>query len=32
VIAEVEHHLGELFPRVGFLVTTLAGTNRGTCQ
>ena len=28
VIAKVEHHLGELFPRVGFIVTTLSGTNR----
>jgi hypothetical protein len=28
VIAKVEHHLGELFPRVGFIVTTLIGTNR----
>jgi hypothetical protein len=28
VIAKVEHHLGELFPRVGFVVTTLTGTNR----
>ena len=28
VIAKVEHHLGELFPRVGFIVTTLTGTNR----
>lgn len=28
VIAEVEHHLGELFPRGGFIVTTLTGTNR----
>ena len=27
VIAKVEHHLGELFPRVGFIVTTLTGTN-----
>jgi hypothetical protein len=26
VIAKVEHHLGELFPRVGFIVTTLTGT------
>jgi hypothetical protein len=25
VIATVEHHLGELFPRVGFIVTTLTG-------
>src|SRR5215472_6675090 len=28
VIAKVEHHLGELFPRVGFIVTNLSGTNR----
>jgi hypothetical protein len=28
VIAKVEHHLGELFPRVGFIVTALTGTNR----
>ncbi len=28
VIAKVEHHLGDLFPRVGFIVTTLTGTNR----
>src|SRR3989441_1011492 len=28
VIVKVEHHLGELFPRVGFIVTTLTGTNR----
>ena len=28
VIAKVEHHLGELFPRVGFIVTTLTGANR----
>jgi hypothetical protein len=28
VIAEVEHHLGALFPRVGFIATTLSGTNR----
>jgi len=27
VIAKIEHHLGELFPRVGFIVTTLTGTN-----
>jgi Transposase DDE domain group 1 len=25
---KVEHHLGELFPRVGFIVNTLTGTNR----
>ena len=28
VIAKIEHHLGELFPRVGFIVTTLTGTTR----
>ena len=27
VLAKVEHHLGELFPRLGFIVTTLTGTN-----
>jgi hypothetical protein len=38
VIAKVEHHLGELFPRVGFIVTTLTGTvvrfynQRGTAE
>ena len=32
VIAKVEHHLGELFPRVGFLVTTLTGTNRAVVR
>jgi hypothetical protein len=31
VVAKIEHHLGELFPRVGFIVTTLTGTNRGGC-
>jgi len=29
VIAKVEHHLGELFPRVGFIVTTLTGGKPG---
>src|SRR5437867_10269539 len=28
VIAKVEHHFGELFPRVGFIVATLTATNR----
>src|SRR5262249_20778543 len=28
VIAKIEHHLGELFPRVGFIVTTLTAMNR----
>jgi len=32
VIAKVEHHLGELFPRVGFTVTTLTGTNRAVVR
>jgi hypothetical protein len=31
VIAKVEHHLGELFPRVGFIVT-LTGTNRAVVR
>jgi Transposase DDE domain group 1 len=32
VIAKVEHHLGELFPRVGFIVTTLTGPNRAVVR
>ena len=32
VIAKVEHHLGEPFPRVGFIVTTLTGTNRAVVR
>jgi len=32
VIAKVEHHLGELFPRVGFIVTTLTGTSRAVVR
>jgi len=32
VIAKIEHHLGELFPRVGFIVTTLTGTNRAVIR
>ena len=32
VTAKVEHHLGELFPRVGFIVTTLTGTNRAVVR
>jgi Transposase DDE domain group 1 len=28
VIAKIEHHLGELFPRAGFIVTSLTGANR----
>jgi hypothetical protein len=32
VIAKVEHHLGALVPRVGFIVTTLTGTNRAVVR
>src|SRR2546426_2413649 len=32
VIAKIEHHPGELFPRVGFIVTTLTGTNRAVVR
>jgi hypothetical protein len=32
VIAKIEHHLGELFPRVGFIITTLTGTNRAVVR
>src|SRR2546425_6751705 len=32
VIARIEHHLGELFPRVGFIVTSLTGTNRAVVR
>jgi len=32
VIAKIEHHLGELFPRGGFIVTTLTGTNRAVAR
>jgi len=32
VIAKVEHHLGELFRRVGFIVTTLTGTKRAVVR
>jgi len=32
VIAKIEYHLGELFPRVGFIVTTLTGTNRAVVR
>src|SRR3989454_2178143 len=31
-IAKIEHHLGELFPRGGFIVTTLTGTNRAVVR
>ena len=32
VIAKVEHHLGELFPRVGFIVCSLTGPNRAVVR
>jgi len=32
VIAKIEHHLGELFPRVGFIVTTLTGSDRAVVR
>ncbi len=32
MIAKIEHHLGELCPRVGFIVTTLTGTNRAVVR
>jgi len=32
VIAKIEHHLSELFPRVGFIITTLSGTNRAVVR
>jgi hypothetical protein len=31
VVAKVEFHCGELFPRVGFIVTNLAADNEGWC-
>ena len=32
VVAKVEFHFGELFPRVGFIVTTLAADNRAVVR
>jgi len=32
VIDKVEHHLGELLPRVGFIVAILPGTNRAVVR
>jgi hypothetical protein len=32
VVAKVEFHLGELFPRVGFIVTNLAADNRAVVR
>jgi len=31
-MAKIEHHLGELRPRVGFIVTTLTETNRAVVR
>jgi hypothetical protein len=31
-VAKVEHHVGELFPRVGFIVTTLQLPNRAVVR
>src|ERR1017187_7728296 len=31
VVAKVEHHAGELFPRIGFIVTNLTLPSRGWC-
>ena len=32
VVAKVEFHFGELFPRLGFIVTTRAGDNRAVVR
>ena len=32
IAAKVEHHVGELFPRVGFIVTTLPLSNRAVVR
>jgi hypothetical protein len=32
VVAKVEHHVGKLFPRVGFIVTNLALANRAVVR
>jgi hypothetical protein len=32
VVAEVEFHFGELFPRVGFIVTNLEGDSRAVVR
>ena len=31
-MAKVEHHVGELFPRIGFIVTNLTLTNRAVVR
>jgi hypothetical protein len=32
VVAKVEHHAGELFPRIGFIVTNLTLPSRGVVR
>jgi hypothetical protein len=32
VVAKVEFHFGELFPRVGFIVTNLTASNRAVVR
>jgi len=32
VVAKVEHHAGELFPRIGFIVTNLETPNRAVVR
>jgi Transposase DDE domain group 1 len=32
VVAKVEHHQGELFPRVGFIVTNLSSPSRAVVR
>jgi hypothetical protein len=32
LVAKVEHHVGELFPRVGFIVTNLPLSNRAVVR
>jgi hypothetical protein len=32
VVSKVEFHFGELFPRVGFIVTNLAGSSRAVVR
>jgi hypothetical protein len=32
VVAKIEFHFGELFPRIGFIVTNLAGDNRAVVR
>ena len=32
IVAKVEHHLGELFPRVGFIVTSMSLPSRSVVR